>query len=569
MVIAHNTRRTVPYRTLTLLVLASLPWCIAFYLGPIFEVNDDVANIILLREVFGAKSADSSIFLSSIATHALIFLYRHVAGIPWYPLLLYLLLASAQYFLLRLIIEAQTSLFFRITMLAILTAVIARLALQCSFTASSILASGAALVFGLVNRDQHRGREWVMIVLVLTAAFLLRPRVFPITVLALLPVLAAFIMDDVGRLRGVARYFALMMVLVGLVYLVDRAVENQAAFKFREANTVRALFTDSFWGTLRRENFDTALSAAGWSIEDYFVAKRLWWFLDEKVHTPSAMKAFVSVNEQRSILPWARQNLVSNLVFTRYAGVLALIGLFAWLLFENNLRPSWTWLVVALALSCVGLLAGVRFPARVAYPFLLLTSLSLLFLGSSGRPVPLLNSAVKKGLLVIALVTVTWTALIDVRGHGATQERDGLLRERLEAGMNEMLGAAPDAMFVPLMPYGYSEASFITPFESPELRKTLPFGWMGLSPVRRAYLAGMGFDSSKDFVPQLLQRGNVVWYFLTYKAEVQRGVLWPFLRYLNNHYGGGPGAPRLRYRVLMTKEYGRLIWVFFEISRGA
>jgi hypothetical protein len=550
---------------LFLLICIVLPWGFAFYFGPVFEVNDDVANIIIFREVFGDGSADASIFVSAIFTHGFIFLYRVSAEIPWYPLFLFLSIFSAQLLLFHLIWQAKVNSYFKLCLFLVTSAVIFRLVLSCSFTASSLLLCSVALLYGFIGPGAVHPRLKILAMFFLVTGFLLRPGIFPVVGLAFLPVFISALMSRTVDIRKAGNFCLLVLVVVGGLYIADLAVESETRATFKQTNTIRAKFSDTSWGTIT-EDFKVSSFAAGWSFADYTVARNLWWFMDENIHSPQALEKFTSVNQAGRSVPWSTLEIENSLFFAKYAGCLYLILLFGWLSLANGFRSPQVWMSFAVGFLCLVLLTGIRFPPRIAYPFLLMLALAPL-----GTTFLKENRTIKfhwfrPVLLGLMLVPLSWVVFVEVQNQKSLKQDQNILHLAVKSGMDELLQQSPEMLFVPLPMRGFSESSFIDPFHWRNINKSLPMGWLAQSPVRQPYLKSLGFDPSRNVVPQLLKAKDVVWYFLAKSSEVRGGVLDPFMNYLNNHYGEDEGSKRLVPRIQKVKSVGSAVWLFFQVE---
>lgn len=558
---------TYPILNLVLMVLfACIPWVFVAQTGVMFNVNDDVANIVLLRQVFGTGSADTSIFISSILTNCLIFLYRANSDIPWYSLLVYACLFVSQILLFRLIITAKIAPVLRLCLLAVTTLIVLRLALFCSFTASAMMLSNAALLYGLFMHGSKQIIVKITVALLLTVGFLLRPGLFPVTLLAFIPAAIAAVLSKSCSLRSVIQYCLLITAVVGTLHVADLFLESDKKVTFKQANTLRASFSDYAWASNNSE-LETASFAAGWNSADYYVARYLWWYLDDDVHSAESFKKFAQLNKDKSTFPWSSERLTATFRALKHLTTLFIILMAAWLIAEKGYRNRWLWIVILLTIISIVMLAGIRLPPRAAYPFVLMLMLAPLA-GTSKAKANRSGSGFWGGAtLLVILVPLAWIAWTDVQLHRSLLNENDIFSDSVESGLQELSRDIPDSIFVPLLLRGYSETSFIRPFQWIEPRPTIPSGWIAQSPVRDPYLESIGFELDRPFIPQLLTRKNVVFYFMSTKADKNTFVLDPFFYYLNSHYGDGVGAARLTPRILKVQWAGPYFWWFFQVDR--
>ena len=548
------------------LAVIALPWLFAFLFGPVFEVNDDVGNIILFREFFGSGSADSSIFVSTTLTHGMIYLYRALPEVPWYGLALLCSLGSSQLLLLRLIATTISSRLFRVCLVVVVTNVIFYLTLYISFTSSGLLLTSSALLFGSIVPASEK-RDYRAIGLALLAfGFLLRPGVFLIAVLLMAPVSVATLLSGRATWQRLLRSWLPHFIVVGSLFIVEWTIESPAKTAFKKENAVRALFSDTSWGNVT-EDFQQASFAAGWSAEDYQVVKSLWWFSDEIVHSQDALSNFTMVTQAHDPIPWSVHNLKSHLLSARYGLGLYAVLLCGWLGLLQCYRKPWLWTTVAVGGGCLVLLAGLRFPLRIAYPFLLILSLAPLA-GCSKKTLATKDSPNRSSVLVAMLLFFAWSAWSPVKDHRKGRNALDLLQSSVEDAQREIVEENPDALFVPLSLRGFWQGSFHKPLRPFHLHQSLPTGWLGQSPARDSFLEANGFSKEDPLVPQLLSRRNVYWYFLAKRDddEINNVVLNPFIRYLNGHYGAGAGHNELIPRILTARDSSSYVWVFFQVE---
>lgn len=543
-------------------MMALIPWAVALQTGVMFNVNDDVVNIMLLREVFGAGSADASIFVSSIFTNGLIQLYRINADIPWYSLLVFLSLGIAQLLLLRLIFAAKISLVFRLCLLAITTFTVLRLALFCSFTASAIMLANAALLYGLIMPGTKRVFSRVMVVLLLATGYLLRPGIFPVVLLAFIPAITAAVLSKAITLRSALQYGVMIIAVVGTLYSAEVLLQSDSKAAFKQTNTIRATFSDSAWGAA-----ETGSVATGWSQADYHTVRALWWYLDSDVHSTESFKKFNLANQQKNIFPWTISTLTGSLKLLKHPATLFTIVLFAWLLTGKGIQQPWLWSTIVLAMLCVLLLAGIRFPDRAAYPLFLMLLLAPLTGYKRTKTIPYMFNFIRDVLLLTLLIPIAWFAWTDVQSHRSMLTTNTALSSSLQTSLQGISVDAPDTLFIPLLLRGYSEASFAIPLHWKNLHPTLPSGWLAQSPVRISSLKSAGFNPDQNLVPQLLAQKSVVYYFLAPKNEVNDAVITPFFTYLNNHYGAGAGNAKLVPQLVKRTKVGNHYWWFFHVEK--
>jgi hypothetical protein len=298
------------------------------------------------------------------------------------------------------------------------------------------------------------------------------------------------------------------------------------------------------------------------------VLQKLWWYSDETVFPPESFKRFLQVIQGgAATLPWNVSELTFNLADVRYAGIYYLALLLGWLVLANGFRQPRVWASLGLGFCCLILLSGIRFPARVAYPFVLILALAPLAGGFADQMQHPKSNPFRFAVLTALLCVISWATYTDFAQLRARQQWQHRMSWTLEAGFQKLEKDSPGMLYIPLLMHGFSEASFIEPFGWKELHKTIPTGWLAQSPVREPYLKSLGFDINSKFVPQLLGRKNVLWYFFASGSQINSAVLDPFMQYLNSHYGDGAGEARLTARIRMSEHVGPLVWLCFYIDK--
>jgi hypothetical protein len=238
----------------------------------------------------------------------------------------------------------------------------------------------------------------------------------------------------------------------------------------------------------------------------------------------------------------------------------------AWLCSDKDHRRPWLWTVVLVSLFCVILLAGIRFPARVAYPLLLMLMLAPLAGMSQTESHHGETGFSRKAFLFAILVPLGWVAWGDNQAHRSNLSNRNIVSHSVETGFQDLSRDRPGSIFVPVPYRGYSATNYVRPFHFEAPPSPIPSGWMAQSPIKNSYLEMNGFDPGHKFVPQLLVRKNVVYYFLATKSDSSLFVLEPFFSYLNRHYGDGASVSKLTPRMLKVEKAGSYYWWFFQVE---
>ena len=78
--------------------------------------------------------------------------------------------------------------------------------------------------------------------------------------------------------------------------------------------------------------------AAGWNSADYYVARYLWWYLDDDIHSAESFKKFAQFNKDKSSFPWSSERLTATFRALKHLITLFIILMTAWLIAEKGWR---------------------------------------------------------------------------------------------------------------------------------------------------------------------------------------------------------------------------------------
>lgn len=549
--------RLIEYGLLLVTLLA--PWGLAVWFGPEFETNDDAANIVLLRQVYGEGSLDSSIFLSVPLARLLGLLYATLPEVPWYSGLVLGCLLLAQVVLLTAVLRTPRPFWQRGLACAVAACSWVYLGLFPSFTAAALATAGAGLL--IVVQARSRGLLSLGLALVVLG-WALRPDTLPVVLACGVPMAAGSLLSGALPLRRLAIRLGGVLILLALLAGGDRLLHSPQTLEFEAYNRHRAQFSDFAFGRLAADR-DAVLAAADWSMADYLVARALWWFADEQVHGRESLARFLEANEAPlHSLGWTPGTFRANLA-ARWPELLLCVTLMAAALWSGAGRR--TWLPLLLALGLVVFLCGVRFPPRIAVPVLLLVGLVPLFWSGTprneGRPIRPGFWMVGAGVLLSAWAV---SGFIDHARFVKVFKQTG--RVTLVEARRQVAQRSPQpVVYVPLAAGRYwGELDFMAPFREHDWVPAFPVGWMAQGPVRTGALRQLGLDPTQPTVPQLLAHPGVIYYALV-DAATAGEVPRVFLGYLNRHYGAGAGQPALSAEPAGRLEAGSLQWIFFRV----
>lgn len=480
-----------------------------------FHTNDDVEMSSIVSGAYTGHPDGRLVFVQPLVSFPISWMYRFVPGVPWYGLALYATIAVALVVIGDVLLRRRSEVGgpAALVIIGCVIAVVPRMLLSVSFTATAALATMASVVLAI---DVITGSGWTKhwfrssnVVLLVVLGYSIRPQA-AIAVLAVSsPVLALLARR---RVRSTAAFVAGGVLVVVANRVITRVFLDAEYRAYLAYNLVRG----SLHSTPRLSAdalSPDVLSQIGWTSVDrgmfsYFLFddRELFGFdairviaSETKVYRAPLTRAFL-VDQVALAYPWLFASVL-------LLAVLALLGR-RWSIGIVTLVQM---VVAGGALAWVGLTA--RLPERVSLPVwtaVVVTS------GVAGmiRPVRQRSrssatwtpSSLWAFVWSVAVFVAVWSGPI---GPAATSSFNVGRSEALERQL-DLLAAEPDVgVFVvyggAMTTQGVDPLAADMPLSD---RRILSLGWGTFSPAFEARKDHLGVD---DSLRVILRRDDVVW----------------------------------------------------------
>lgn len=498
-----------------------------FLLPASFNVADDVGAQMILAGLDGFSPAAEVPFHSQLLNFIIYGLYQLQPSIPWYGLLVLLTTMLGVSLFIRPLLDRQQSSIARLLCLPAFAVLLGHCLYSVTFTSAALLCQlGVFLSLLLLPDSQLRRRSSQLTLLaLLLLAFLWRWQLSCYILLLALPV----VMVRPERLRLVLLLAVTALVLVAC----DRGLHRLASPSLAESDypefyQLRSRFHDRPEG---REAEQGAITAAGWTREDYRVFRELWVIHDnEKFNIPS-VRTFLEANQaarpsfsdhvSSSLGQSYRENSMSlRIIFPTLLGLCFWhFGSGSWRLCRRRWRT-----IAALLAALVPLLflAYFRLVPRVAIPLLLYLGGLLLILPRIDIEFAKSSRWSRPGLAVLLIMGLLSSGfgmkMLAVELPAQKQRRQQL--ERVNRGLVEMASRDFLPVLLRLDTGGGLRHAAMHPLTVPHgfrLVRIIPSGWQTNSPRYTRVLSELEAVSGRDLLRRAIDSEQI--YFVQYTED--------------------------------------------------
>ena len=528
-----------------------------FLLPASFNVADDVGAQMILAGLDGFSPAAEVPFHSQVLNSTIYGLYQLQPSIPWYGLLVLMTTMLGVSLFVHLLLDRRQPSIARLVCLPAFAVLLGHCLYSVTFTSAALLCQlGVFLSLLVLPEHQLRRRSCQLSLLaLLLLAFLWRWQLCCYVLLLLVPV----VIVRLERLRLALVFAATALLLVacdrGLHQLTSPDLADSDYSQFYQ---LRARFHDRPEG---REAAETAITAAGWTPEDYRMFRELWVIHDNEKFNISSLTTFLEANQSaqpslpRRILSGLQQSFRENTMSLRIV-LPTLLGLCfwhwgsgSWRLCRRRLRT-----ILALLVATVPLLflAYFRLVPRMAIPLLLYLGGLLLILPRLDIEDTEVSRWSRPGLaflLVLGLVTSGFAVkmlIVEI----PSQQRQQQQLERVNQGLLEMASRDFMPVLLRLDTGGGLRHAPMHPLSVPagfQRVRIIPSGWQTGSPRYRKILDELGASSGRDLLRGAIDNDQI--YFVQYvedaKLAEQTLDLWSSYYERNITDGGAVRFDRL------------------------
>jgi hypothetical protein len=504
-----------------------------FLLPASFNVADDVGAQMILAGLDGFSPAADVPFHTQLLNSAIYGLYQLLPAVSWYGLLVLLTTMVGVSLFVRLLLDRAQPAAVRGFCLLPFAVLLGHCLYSMTFTSAALLCQLGVFLSLLVLPDHQLRRRSCQLLLLalLLLAFLWRWQLCCYVLLLLVPV----VMVRPERLRLALVFAATALLLVAC----DRGLHRLTSPDLAESDypqfyQLRARFHDRPEG---REAAETAITAAGWTREDYRIFRELWVIHDDQKFNIPALKTFLEANQAarpslpRRILSGLQQSFRENTMSLRII-LPTLLGLCFWHWGSGSWRlcrrPRMTILALLAATAPLLFLAYFRLVPRVAIPLLLyLVCLLAILPRMDSEPTPVRRWS-RPGLALLAVLVLLSAGfavkmlLVEIPQQEQGQRQlervsEGLLqlnfKHELALGhgnpillrLNTGAGLRHAAMHPLSVPTGFKRVRII------------PSGWQTGSPRYQEILDKLGADSGRDLLHRAVDNNEI--YFVQYVED--------------------------------------------------
>ena len=481
-----------------------------FLLPASFNVADDVGAQMILAGLDGFSPAAEVPFHSQLLNSTIYGLYQLQPSIPWYGLLVLLTTMLGVSLFIRPLLDRRQPPLARLLCLPAFAVLLGHCLYSVTFTSAALLCQlGVFLSLLLLPDSQLRRRSSQLTLLVLLLlAFLWRWQLSCYVLLLALPV--GMVRPE--RLRMVLLFAVTALVLVACDRGLHRlASPGLAESDYPEFYQLRARFHDRPEG---REAEQRAITAAGWTREDYRVFRELWVIHDnEKFNIPS-VTTFLEANQaarpslSRHIYSSLEQSYRENTMSLRII-LPTLLGLCFWHFGSGSwrlCRRRWRTILALLAATVPLLfLAYFRLVPRMAIPLLLYLGGLLLILPRLDIEAAEVTRWSRPGLavlLVLGLLSSGFAVKMLAVELPAQKQRQQQL-ERVNRGLLELASRDFMPVLLRLDTGGGLRHAAMHPLRVPHgfrLVRIIPSGWQTNSPRYMRVLSELEAVSGHDLL---------------------------------------------------------------------
>lgn len=506
----------------------------------VYEVNDDIGVISLLKGLFGYQSGIDGVFISPALGAVLHLFYKVFPAGPWFSLVLYAGMVLSGFLASYTALSVGRSLGGRLAFLFGVWIFVSLLTIEISFTATCLMlwVTAGGLLFVAIRRGEAwSGMHWLASGQ-LAFAYLLRPGLLPLLLAFMVPLLVAMLLN---RSWWITRnvflpLFVAMMFGCGFSLWLS----GDASRRYDEFNQIRAEFTDTQRSSMTA-NTRAALFAVGWSYEDYMVMKN-WWFHDGTIFSAKNIKNFLDLNsdkEQMFSVKALKDCITGN---TRLIGLLlAWGGLWAMVCVRKRTNILWIFVLLCLFIE-IFFLMGVRFPRRISVPgFYLLFSYGFVIFACESNDFKFFKffKFIETTLSVVIVSGIFLIFSQDYKDVVASYSDRLLMKQYLDRSVMDVVemngketvlaDVSPHVLPLNYFPFNENDPILQVP--------VLGTGWLVESPVYLEQLRQVGLQRRDVAVPSMIDNRRMVLRFwdsswLSFNSYV-RGA---FLQHLRQHY---------------------------------
>ena len=531
-----------------------------------YEVNDDMAITALLKGLFGITPSSEGIFISPFLGSLLLASYKLFPAVSWFSLLLYIGLALAFFLGSLTILMTIRALGGQIAGLLGVASFLCVTAFEINFAAVTLLLWVTGCVFlSLSIRRNMPVNIWFWLASShLAGAYLLRPSLLSIMIILAVPLFfALFLVGD--RKRAIWVFSPLIVVLCLSLFSGIANREGGAYSDYLEFNKVRSDFLDTSQGNITPETTQ-ALSAAGWSYEDYLVSRNVW-FHDDSYFNTDKIKKFLRENAKKTTMfniDDVRNGFINYKILWISISLWLLVFLLEKSFVEIKKIRKTDLFIFLFLLFFVILLMGIRFPQRVAVPCLLMLFLNLIFLFEDLRDNNLFIFKIVPPLVFIVFLIYSFHPYINEEIEYIQKLKNH--KTYVDQSLNNVLQEnGSDTIIVDVTPHVMANNYF--PFHEDDVilkQRILPGGWLVGSPAYLDFLKKEGLGDRSTVVSMMIDNRRMVLRFcdsrqLPYSVYLKN----VFLRHLRQRYTV-PGSDRtIDLKILADHRQGdnRLIYL--------
>jgi hypothetical protein len=563
-------------------VLLTLSGMVVLYVfgHPMYETNDDMLMVGMLSGQMGQPAHADAVFLSVPLSVLLYALYRLPVHVPWYSLTLYAAQGIGCVLAYRMIFSLAKGAAHKFWLGLLFFSLYSFLFLRLNFASSSLfLWCMTCLYLAYLNlTGVPPGWRSLGPGCFLAFSDWIRPDIILVGICYTFPLALTFLLP---RAKKRFLYVAVPLLLAVLLSGCFGAVMRQGTGEqqYLAFNAVRSDFMDTAKGDFHTGS-EEALRQAGWSLDDYRMAKLLW-IHDEDIYNAETFQTFLQKNAAPLFSVISLENGMS--AFKNTAGYLSLLLCGLVMIFtgktavlplppgkESAIRKLSVLSLLVILLG-MAVLACIRFPNRVALPlylnlfglFVLVRSIGL----PGGKGLPAKGFFLAASLLALGLSFYQWEGL-------RQQAEDRVLNKKyFEESIQELQRAYPKPLFAHLrINWVADTANPFKEFADVATYRMIPASWTIRSPFYYDSLHRLGFSSGKQMV--LASVNNDSFFYIFFESgDYFRFSSFStyFQNHLNAHYGEFFPHQRLIVEPVLQKTYQDreghpLGWVFFRVK---
>lgn len=468
-------------------------------LNPIYGTTDDYILNSWLNGSTTGKSENESIFITSIFSQTVSFLYTNLTAIQWYSIIL-LTTNILSLSLIRTTARRQfqnKSNYLLVIDLFLIT-YLSWVILGITYTSTSIIAATSVMIY-LIFEEKYEKRYLLLATLLLSLSFTIRPESLLGSLLIIYPL---FLYRNKKIIKKFS-IFAFFSLTVFVLFLLNNYSENRQSSEMRDYKEW-AKKVQSFAGRPRMVEAGKNIGTSGWTASEYNLFVDLSYF-DSKVFTEEWIDSGIEATENSFLQPNLKVENLFNIVkkwvqtTSPYNAYLFLILVF--LISQNKWKKKYFNLLLIGNFIALHIFLGLFYQnvSRVSIPLLFSFLLGLVFFNH--------EVIVKRQFLFIASI------IIIVLGFFQLNNANNLNKKRIESRDQQRTFIESQLQGRNLIIHGNQEfAQFTNPYTfngsdtDPQL--LMVGNWDTFSPQWYTRIKNMGITQLPE---NLLDNPSLVW----------------------------------------------------------